>query len=123
MVGLLALQFNYVPDFFREVFPRLGVGISVLLVLLILVGLFISKEDQRYWYYGLGTIGFIIAIVVISKSFEQYGWFSSAGSGDYVGWIVGAVLLIGLIIAVANGSGAATTREIGKGDTYGPHRN
>ncbi len=101
VIGLLALRLTFVSRFFAEVFPRLGVGLAVILVLVILIGLFVPEDERRYWLWGLGAIAFIIAIVVISKSFEQYGWFSSGYYGDYVGWIVGGVLVIGLIIAVA----------------------
>ncbi len=101
VVGLLALQLNFVPDFFREVFPRLGVALAVILVIMILVGLFIPNNERRYWFWGLGAIGFIAALVVLSQSFSNFGWYSSMAYGDYVGWIVGAVLVIGIIIAIA----------------------
>lgn len=101
VIGLLALRLDFVPRFFAEIFPRLGVGLAVILVLVILIGLFVPKDEMRYWLWGLGAIAAIIAIVVVSKSFEGFGWYSSGAYSDYVGWIVGAVLLIGLIIAVA----------------------
>jgi len=109
VVGILALRLNYVSAFFAEVFPRLGVGLAVLLTVMILIGMFVPKNERRYWLWGLGAIGFIIAIVVITKSFQGYGWYSS-GYSDYVGWIVGGVLLVGLIIAVA-ASGNSENRE------------
>ena len=37
VVGLMALQFEMVPIFFAQVFPRLGVALSVILVILILL--------------------------------------------------------------------------------------
>lgn len=103
--AILALQLDFVPAFFREVFPRLGVGIAVIMVIVVLVGLFIPIDEKRFWGYGLGAIGFVIAVVAVSKAFSQYGWYSTGAYGDYVGWIVGAVLVIGLIIAVASAGG------------------
>ncbi len=105
VIGLLALRLDFVPRFFAEIFPRLGVGLAVILTLVILIGLFVPQDAMRYWLYGLGAIAFVIAIVVVSQSFEGYGWFSSGSYSDYVGWIVGGVLVIGLIIAVANATG------------------
>ncbi|MDO8564351.1 MAG: hypothetical protein Q7R87_05060 [Nanoarchaeota archaeon] len=101
VIGLLALRLDFVPRFFAEIFPRLGVGLAVILTLIILIGLFVPQDEMRFWLWGLGAIAFIIAIVVISQSFEGYGWFSSGSYSDYVGWIIGAVLVIGLIIAVS----------------------
>jgi len=36
VVGLLSLQFDFVPIFFSEIFPRMGVGLAIILALLIL---------------------------------------------------------------------------------------
>lgn len=102
VVGLLALQLPFLPEFFSQIFPRLGVAVAVILSLLILVGLFIPDQERRYWFYGLGAIGFISALVVISQSFSAIGFFSFGGfTSEYVGWIVAGVLIIGLIIAIA----------------------
>ncbi|MBM3232905.1 hypothetical protein FJZ18_01930 [Candidatus Pacearchaeota archaeon] len=107
VIGMLALQLNFVPDFFREVFPRLGVALAVILVIMICIGLFIPDEEKRYWFWGLGAIGFVAALVVLSQSFSSFGWYSSLAYDDYVGWIVGVVLIIGVIIAIAS-SGSHT---------------
>jgi hypothetical protein len=101
VIGMLALQLSFVPDFFREVFPRLGVALAVILVIMICVGLFIPDIERRYWFWGLGAIGFVAALVVLSQSFSSFGWYSSMAYDDYVGWIVGTVLIIGVIIAIA----------------------
>lgn len=91
-------------QFLGEAFPRLAVGLSVLLVIMILIGMFVPKDDRRFWLIGLAVIGVIIAIVVITKSFETFG-FSGGGYENYIGWIVGAILIVGLIIAVASSGG------------------
>jgi hypothetical protein len=88
--------------FLMELFPRLAVGLSIVLALLILIGLFVPGDERRFWLYGLGAISFIIAIVIVTKSFERFGWIGGGYYGDYVGWIIGAVLVVGLIIAVAS---------------------
>src|SRR3989344_2042976 len=46
-VALMALQFNAVPRFFSDIFPRLGIGLSVILVGLILIGLFTDSKMPR----------------------------------------------------------------------------
>jgi hypothetical protein len=110
-IAMMALQFNFVSDFFRELFPRLGVGLAVILTILILVGLFIPDDERRYWYWGLGTIGVIVAIVVVVQSFEVFGWYASGPAQDYIGVIVLAVIITGLIIAVATSGGEPDKRK------------
>ena len=110
VVGLLAVGYtsrmNFsLGQFLSEISPRLGVGIVVLLVIMILVGIFIRDEDKKYFMWGLATIAAVIAIVAISKSFETFGWYSYGGYDNYVGWIIGAILLIGILIAVATSGG------------------
>ncbi|MBI2632420.1 hypothetical protein HYW75_05430, partial [Candidatus Pacearchaeota archaeon] len=80
---------------------RLGIGLAVLVALLILVGLFISQESMKKWaQYVLMGVGVLIFIIILAKSFERFGFYNT-GFGNYAGWIIGAVLIIGVIIAVA----------------------
>src|SRR3989338_10579622 len=46
VVGLLSLQFSFVPIFFSEIFPRMGIGLSVILAVFILVGLFLPSRSE-----------------------------------------------------------------------------
>lgn len=102
-IGLLSLRFGFVQQFFGEVFPRLGVGLAVILVILILIGLFVSVDERRYWLYGLATIGFVVALLVLVKTFDFIGWTSSLGfdGENFAAWIVGVIALVGVIVAVA----------------------
>lgn len=105
VIGLMALQLDFVPRFFEEAFPRLGVGLSVILMMMILLGLFIPKEEHKYWNYGLGGVALIVFLVVIAQSFNAFGWYSGGTLGENIGWIIGAILLLGVIIAVAASGG------------------
>src|SRR6056297_2047698 len=58
-IGLMALQFNFVSYFFAEIFPRLGVGLAILLVMAILIGAFVDLDDQKWakWlFFGVGAL-------------------------------------------------------------------
>lgn len=102
VIASLSLQYNYLGDFLSVLAPNLGVGISVILAIMICVGLFIPKDERRYWLWGLGAIAFVVVVVIITDTFSTLGYTSIIYS-DYAGYIIGAVLLIGLIIAVAAG--------------------
>ena len=102
VIGLLAIRLGFVQLFFTQLFPSLGVGLAVILALLIMTGLFVNTREAKYWMYGIAGIAIIIWIIVVVNSFESVGWLGGYGSyiGDYSGLIIGAVLLIGVIIAV-----------------------
>ena len=119
VIGMMALQFTFVPELFRQIFPRLGVGLAVLVSLLILIGLFFTKEDMAKWGgYILMGVGFVIFIIIIAQAFENFGAFGGL-SGDYAGWVILAVLFIGIIIAVAS---SGDSEEDKSKHTYAPFR-
>lgn len=101
-VALMAVQLEMVPKFFSEVFPRLGVGVIVLLVLLILLGAFMDPKKGGYTIF-LIIAGSILFVVVISTSFSSANIISSGSSwwDKYGTTVVGAsiiAVLIGIII-------------------------
>lgn len=114
VLGFLALQYNYLADFLRILAPNLGIGVSVILAAIILVGLFIPSDERRYWLWGLGAIGFVIVLIVVINTFDTLG-YSTGVYSDYVGYIIGAVLLIGLIIAVGAGGSGEDRHRVPKG--------
>ncbi len=117
VIGLLALRWQFFfSEFLAEIFPRLGVGLAVIITLLILVGMFIAEDEARYWGWGLGAIGAIIAIIIFYQTFDRLGYSTWGFGNDTAGLIILAVLLIGVIIAVAASGGNRSEKE-GKGMT------
>ena len=112
-VGLLALQFDFVPIFFSEIFPRLGVALAIILVILILLGLFMDPDKSwpGYFMFGIATI---IIIVVLVQTAGYVGWY--AGYFWYDNWpgIIGILIAVGLIVAVIASGG----KRNGQGSPY-----
>ena len=98
-VGLMSLQFGFVSTFFAEIFPRLGVGLVIVLVILIIVGLFIDPGKSGI-NVALFVIAAIIVIVVVVQSAGALGWVPGAFWQQNLGNIIGAVLILGIIIGV-----------------------
>jgi len=100
VVGLLALQFEFVPIFFSEIFPRLGVGLAVLLVAMILLGMFAPNRTwMTYTFLGIGAAIFLVVLV---KTFGWVGWQSSNTWQNYGGAIIGigvVLILVGVVAA------------------------
>src|SRR3990167_5756249 len=94
-VGLLSLQFDYVPNFFATIFPYTGIGLSVLLVALILGGL-VGDEGGRVWiWFGVGAVIFFVVLVL---SLSDFAFFSGYGYSFLQDWPV--VLMVILVLAI-----------------------
>lgn len=74
-VGLLALQFDAVPVFFSQIFPRLGIALAVILTIVILAGFFVDTKNAGIMYTLLG-IGIVASLIVIVTSFSNFGFSS-----------------------------------------------
>ena len=107
VIGLMAIRWEFLNQFYSDIFPRLGVGITVLLVIMILVGMFIANDESRYWGWGFAAVAAVVAIIVLYQSFSFLGWtgFNGFFGGEAIGWIVFGILIVGLIIAIATSSG------------------
>ncbi len=108
VVGLISLQFPLVPQFFSEIFPRLGIGLAVILVILILVGMFIDPEKGGIFYVLMG-VGVIIVVVVLVQTAGALGWSSGQWWADNWPMIAGAVFILAIIAIIV---GAASKGDV-----------
>jgi len=102
VIGLLALQFEIVPFFFSDIFPRLGIGLSVILVLLILIGMFLPAGNVSAVNYLLLGVAIITFIIIITKSFGELG-FGSSNIGYFIYSNLPTIAII-IIVIVAVGA-------------------
>lgn len=102
-IALLAIRIPLVSVFFSAIFPKLGIGLAIMLTVLILIGLFAYGQDGSLgagWKIGLGIAGAVLAIIIVLMSFDNFDWFGSFFWQQYWGVIIGLVLLAILIIAI-----------------------
>lgn len=106
-VALMALQFQFVSYFFAEIFPRLGVVLSLLLVFMILLGLFVDwTKPGTKW--GFGILAGIAGVVILVQSFsDAFGWNGDLFGGSSWWWIqqysstiIVVILVLGVIIGI-----------------------
>jgi len=99
--ALMALQFGYVPAFFEKIFPKMGVGLAVLLVALIFFGAFIDWGDNKkaipWTFLGIGALIFLI---VVLQSFTDYSVFGAWWWQEYWQGIITLVVIAAVIILV-----------------------
>jgi len=110
-IGLLSLQFNFVSNFFSVIFPYTGIGLSILLVALILMGLIGGERFSKYVWFGLGAIIFIVIVLVSLTHFNLLNlnlnysgnWFSQS-------WptILIFLVIFGLIFLIIKSGGKKT---------------
>ena len=106
VVGLMSLQFDFVPRFFAEIFPRVGVGLAIFLVAMIFMGIFAPKETWVvYAFFGIGAI---ILIVILVTTAGNIGWYQGYWWND--NWFNVAAVIV-LLIFVATIVGASGPKE------------
>lgn len=111
-VALMSLQLNFVSYFFREIFPRMGIMLAIILVVMILLGLFFNVKKSKLVKTIMGIIMTIGVLVIIIQSFAESGlWFSGIGSSwmltyyleRYATGIIVFILVVGGFLAVILG--------------------
>lgn len=101
-IGLLALQLNFVSAFFQNFFPKVGVGVAVLLVALILAGAFIADlakaETYKWIFFGIGAVIFIIILILTFSGAQFVGswWWNQYGTLV----IVAIVVIVAMILVI-----------------------
>ena len=97
-IGLLALQFDFVAEFFAVIFPRFGIGISIFLVLLIMIGFFIPSNDLGK---KGGWIGIVVGVGVVLWSISEWDqWTSNSGFGGWFGENIWAIIVLAILVTL-----------------------
>jgi hypothetical protein len=77
VVALLSMRLTIVSDFFALLFPGLGIGIAVLMVVLIMAGLFMSNANYKTWLPTFFWGGVIIGLIIVISVLNSFAWFGS----------------------------------------------
>jgi hypothetical protein len=103
-VAFMSLQFDFVPAFFAQIFPRVGVGLAIILGIFIIVGLFVDPESKMINYILLG-IGVLIIGIIILQSATGAGWQSADFWAKYFPAIILGVVILLFIFVVVGSAG------------------
>lgn len=109
VIGLLSLQFDLVPKFFSEIFPRLGVGLAVILVVIILLGIFYPK--QNWVSYTMFGIAGLVLLIVLYKTAGALNWYSGTWWVD--NWVtIAAVVFILVALGIIVGASQPSKGDV-----------
>jgi len=112
-VGLISISLPIVPQFFSAIFPMLGIGLAVLLVVLILVGMFVDRDNKGIMYVLMG-VGAVIVVIVLVQTAGALGWSSWYWWLENWPMIIGVVFilaLVGIIVGASSNKGQGTTSK------------
>lgn len=117
-IGFLSLLNDTVPTFFANIFPKFGVGLSIFLVLIILIGFFVLGDNGE-GKNNLRWIGWVLGIGIVIWAFDEWGYYFWGGTG--FGWwleeYLPALIVLGLIvwgiIAVVGGGKGSNSKPRG----------
>ncbi len=101
VVGLMALQFDFVSIFFSELFPRMGVGLAILLVLIIFVGLFFDP-GTKWVSLSFFTVAVIIAGYILIQTSRSLGLAFGAGFKTLLPEFIPYIIILVFIIAIVS---------------------
>jgi hypothetical protein len=100
--ALLSLQFNLVSVFFAEIFPRMGVGLAIILVLIILGAMFVPTNSKAFSWMMV-IFGLVIFGTVLWNTFDAVGWNFGGGYWNYYSMNWGNIILILIVVGAIVG--------------------
>jgi hypothetical protein len=112
-VGLMSLQFDSVSMFFQVIFPKVGIGLSVLLMIIIFVGFFIDFKEFKGPANIFMGVGAVIAIWILLSSISDYSWWTGSFWANNISAIVALIIVI-IFVAVVVGSGPKDSQQSNK---------
>lgn len=102
-VAFMALQFNFVPQFFSQIFPRVGIGLAIILGIMIILGLFMDPESHAVNYFLLG-VGVLIIGLILIQSAGALGWASGTWWEENWTTIIFAVFILIIVALIIGGT-------------------
>lgn len=101
IIAIISVQTPMVTDFFAVLFPRLGIGLIIILSIILLVGIALPAKGD----VAILAVGVIIAIVVLTNTAGSLGWSSGAWWADnWTNILMLVILLAGVGAIIASGS-------------------
>ena len=113
-LGLLSLVGDYFPKFLEKFTPNLSIGISVLLAIIILLGLFYDHDKKKgvtwiiYVFIGVGILAFFF---ILADTFGPGNVYARNIWEEYGPAIITLIIVVAIIIVIGKFSGNSSTEK------------
>ena len=106
VLALMSLKFGFFITLLSELTPRFAIALLLILAFAIAMLAFVPDDDgksQKKVMTGLYIAGGVFTLIAVISAFNdpKINWFSSTWWQSYVGLFVGALIIIGIIAAIA----------------------
>ena len=101
----MSLQFGFVSVFFAELFPRFGIGITIILVFIIFLGLFMDPDSKGMTYTFLAIAAIVVIVVLVSTAEAASWWYSSFWWSENISTLLILAFFLA-IVGIIIGSGS-----------------
>jgi hypothetical protein len=112
VIGLFTMRYFQVGEFIGVIFANFGIALSVILVLIILTGLFVTRKSREGWALNTSKISLLAVVIVVIASINEFAWFGSYWWQNNWVSLLWIAIIIGAIIAIMGGKSDSS-----RGDT------
>ena len=117
VIGLFTMRYFQVGEFIGVIFANFGIALSVILVLIILTGLFVTKKSREGWALNTSKLALLAVIIVVIASINEFAWFGSYWWQNNWVSLLWVAIVVGIIIAFVtyNKENSEGSKETGWG--------
>lgn len=110
VIGMFTMRYFQVGEFIGVIFANFGIALSIILVLIILTGLFVSPNNRMHWIKTTSGVSLVAVVIVVIASINEFSWFGSYWWQN--NWVTLLwIAIIVLVISFFFGSGGDKTSQ------------
>jgi len=104
VIGLFTMRYFQVGEFIGVIFANFGIALSVLLVLIILTGLFVTQKSREGWANNASKTALVAVVIVVIASINEFAWFGSYWwQNNWVNMLWIAIIVVAIITFMGSG--------------------
>ena len=110
VIGLFTMRYFQVGEFIGIIFANFGIALSVILVLIILTGLFVTHKSREGWANNTSKFSMLAVVIVVIASINEFAWFGSYWWQNNWISLLWVAIIIGAIVAFMGGGNNGSSK-------------